>query len=187
MKTEKEKMISGELYNAFSPDLVTERELARQKFTSLNNDDLTNDQKSSIYKELFGQCGEGTWIEPPFYCDYGSMISLGNNVFINFNCTILDCAPVTIGDNVLIGPNVNIYSANHPIDPEIRRKGLENAKPVLIEDDVWIGGNVTICPGVTIGSRTTIGAGSVVTKAIPSDVVAAGNPAKVIKKLEKSK
>ncbi len=184
-KTEKEKMMSGELYNSFVPELIAEREQAYALFSELNRMGKADQKKrEEILKKLFGHCGDNVWIESPFYCDYGYQISLGDNVFINFNCTILDGMPVIIGNNVLIGPNVQIYSATHPIDWQIRAQGLENAKPISIGHHVWIGGGVVICPGSSIGDRTTIGAGSVVTKSIPSDVIAAGNPCKVIKKLE---
>ena len=182
-KSEKEKMISGELYNAFCSELIMDRECANVLFTELNTiGKATQKKREDILKKLFGKCGKNVWIESPFYCDYGYEIFVGNNVFINFNCTILDASPVKIGDNVLIGPNVQIYSATHPIDWKIRSKGLENSKPITIGNHIWIGGGVVICPGVSIGDRTTIGAGSVVTKDIPCDVVAAGNPCKIIKK-----
>lgn len=185
MKTEKEKMMSGELYNALSPELSEERKQARMLFYELNsNHDLKEEARRAILQKLLGNCGLNAWIEPPFYCDYGYTISIGDNVFINYNCTILDPASVTIGNDVLIGPNVNIYTATHSTDWQIRKQGLENAKPVTIGNDVWIGGGVIICPGVSIGDRTTIGAGSVVTKDIPSDVVAVGNPCRVIRNIK---
>lgn len=184
MKTEKEKMLSGELYNAFDDQLVAEREKSHQIYSELNKmGKSTQQNRQLVLEKLFNQCGENTWIESPFYCDYGNQIILGDHVFINFNCTILDAAVITIGNNVLIGPNVQIYAATHPTDWKIRAQGFENAKPITIGDHAWIGGGVVVCPGVTIGARTTIGAGSVVTKDIPSDVVAAGNPCKVIKQL----
>lgn len=175
-------MIAGELYEAFQVELIAEREKANKLFTQLNNLGKTlAEDRQEILKNLLGKYGKNLWVESPFYCDYGSMISIGDNVFINFNCTILDAAPVTIGSDVLIGPNVHLYSATHPVDPAIRAKGLEFAKPVNIQDNTWIGGSSVICPGVTIGARSVIGAGSVVTKDIPSDVVAAGNPCQVIR------
>lgn len=178
-------MISGELYNSFCSELIKDREYANALFTKLNTiGKATQKKREIILRNLFGKCGENIWIESPFYCDYGYEIFVGDNVFINFNCTILDGSPVTIGNDVLIGPNVQIYSATHPIDWKIRSNGLENSKPVTIGNNVWIGGGVVICPGVSIGDRTTIGAGSVVTKDIPSDVVAAGNPCKIIKNIE---
>lgn len=122
-------------------------------------------------------------MEPPFFCDYGYNISVGNNVFINFNCTILDVTPVVIGDHVLIGPSVSLYAATHPTNWTLRSSGLENGAPITIGNHVWIGAGTVICPGVNIGDRSLIGAGSVVTKNIPADVVAAGNPCRVIRKL----
>ena len=181
--SEKEKMISGELYRAFEPELVTERENANKLFTKLNSLGKSSaGEREKIIKALFGRCGKNIWVESPFFCDYGTLISVGDNVFINFNCTILDAAPVVIGDDVLFGPNVHLYSATHPIDPAVRAEGLEYAKPINIQNNVWIGGSSVICPGVTVGSRSVIGAGSVVTKDIPPDVVAAGNPCKVIRR-----
>lgn len=183
-RTEKEKMIRGDLYDAFTPELIKERELAHSLFSELNNiGKSTRENREAILKKLLGQCGKNVWVESPFYCDYGYQISLGDNVFINFNCTILDASPVTIGNDVLIGPNVQLFSATHPTDWKVRAKGLENSKPISIGNNVWIGGGVIICPGVRIGDRAVVGAGSVVTKDIPSDVVAAGNPCKVIKHL----
>jgi maltose O-acetyltransferase len=184
MRSEKEKMIAGELYNSFTNELIKEREFAHKLFSELNQmAKATVEKRELILKKLLGACGKNVWIESPFYCDYGYQIFLGDNVFINFNCTILDACPVTIGNDVLIGPNVQLYSATHPTDWQIRVKGLENSKPISIGDNAWIGGGVIICPGVSIGQRTVIGAGSVVTRNIPSDVVAAGNPCKVIKQL----
>lgn len=180
--SEKEKMIAGELYKAFEPELISERERANTLFTTLNSlDKSSQDKRGEILVQLLGRCGENIWVESPFYCDYGSLISIGDNVFINFNCTILDAAPVVIGNNVMFGPNVHLYSATHPTDAATRAKGLEYAKPIEIQDDTWIGGSSVICPGVTVGARTVIGAGSVVTKDMPSDVVAAGNPCRVIR------
>lgn len=130
------------------------------------------------------KAGAELWVQPPFYCDYGTNIIAGDNVFFNFNCVVLDVNQVKIGSRTLFGPNVQIYTATHPINYKERATGLEFAKPITIGEDVWIGGSVIICPGVTIGHRTVIGAGSVVTKDIPSDVFAAGNPCKVIRELE---
>ncbi|AHM62989.1 maltose O-acetyltransferase [Flammeovirgaceae bacterium 311] len=186
MKSEKEKMLRGELYNALDPQLSEERRRARLLFKQLNDsrDDET-ELRLSILKDLIGKAGEGLWIEPPFYCDYGSNITVGDKVFFNFNCVVLDVMPVTIGSNVLFGPNVQIYTATHPLDWEERASWLEFAKPITIGSDVWIGGSCVVCPGVTIGSRSVIGAGSVVTKPIPDDVFAAGNPCRVIRSLKK--
>lgn len=182
-KTEKEKMLAGELYIASDPELVAERLRAR-RLTRLYNEttEEESEQREELLRELFGQAG-GAFIEPPFRCDYGSNIYLGTGVFMNFGCIILDCARVEIGDNVFFGPNVQVYTATHPIEAEARIAGPELAFPIKIGNNVWVGGGSIILPGVTIGDNTTIGAGSVVTRDIPSNVVAAGNPCRVIKSL----
>ena len=183
MKTEKEKMITGEYYLAMDPVLVKERRKAKNLLHRLNVTEYRLTKKAKeILKELMPNAGEGFYIEPPFHCDYGYNIKAGDNVYFNVNCVVLDCAPVRIGSNVFIAPNVQIYTASHPLDAELR-KTLENAYPVTIGDDCWIGGNSVICPGVTIGKGCVIGAGSVVTKDIPDNSLAVGNPAKVIRKL----
>jgi maltose O-acetyltransferase len=185
MKTEKEKMLSGELYNALDIELSKERLRTRLLMKELN--DIRNDQserKARILKNLIPDSGDDLWIEPPFYCDYGTNIKAGEKVFFNFNCVVLDVMQVTIGSRTLIGPNVQIYTATHPMSYTERALGLEFARPVIIGADVWIGGSVVICPGVTIGDRAVIGAGSVVTRDIPSAVLAAGNPCRIIKTLE---
>jgi maltose O-acetyltransferase len=178
--TEKEKMLAGQLYRASDPILTEDRQKARSIFRKINkmNEDEKEEQNKLFY-ELFGKTGKDLMIEPPFYCDYGYNISLGENVFINFNCCILDVAEVRIGNNVLIAPYVQIYTATHPQEAKLRKNMLEYARPVTIGDDVWIGGGVIICPGVSIG----IGAGSVVTKNVPDNVLIAGNPAKELKKI----
>lgn len=183
MNTEKEKMISGEYYNAGDPVLVKDRRKAKNLLHRLNVTEYRVTKKAKeILKELIPNTGQGFYIEPPFHCDYGYNITCGENVYFNVNCVVLDCAPVNIGSNVFIAPNVQIYTASHPLDAELR-KTLENAYPVTIGDDCWIGGNSVICPGVTIGKGCVIGAGSVVTKDIPDNSLAVGNPAKVIRKL----
>ncbi len=183
--TEKEKMLSGALYNAADPQLAAERRRARD-FTKQLNDSHDNEQvkRQQILAALFGSIGSNVAIEPPFYCDYGTNIYIGSDVFFNFNCIILDCARVEIGSMVLFGPNVQLYTATHPLNYQTRPTWLELAKPITIGSDVWIGGGAIIGPGVTIGERTVIGAGSVVTKDIPARVFAAGNPCKVIRPLE---
>ena len=186
MKTEKEKMLDGEFYNAADVQLTNERHKTRQllrKYNNIPEDEIQN--RNTQLNELLPNTGTGLEIQPPFYCDYGSNIVLGDNVYFNFNCVILDVTRVIIGNRCLFGPAVQIYSATHPMDHAQRAAGLEFGKPVTIGDDVWVGGNVTICPGVSIGDRAVIGAGSVVTKDIPSGVFAAGNPCKVIRELKK--
>lgn len=182
--TEKEKMLLGELYNAADPQLVAEHRWARNLTKELNdsNDD-EQIKRQQILTMLFGFVGSNVVIEPPFYCDYGTNIHIGSDVFLNFNCIILDCARVEIGNKVLFGPNVQLYTATHPLDYQIRRTGLELAKPIRIGADVWVGGGSIVCPGVTIGERAVIGAGSVVTKDVPAGVLAVGNPCKVVRAL----
>ncbi len=185
MKTEKEKSLAGELYNPLDNELLKERVQTRLLIKELN--DTREDQtaeRARILKELIPHAGANLCLEPPFYCDYGSNIIIGDNVYINFNCIVLDVAPVTIGSRSFFAPNVQVYTATHPLNHKERSSGVEYAKPISIGEDVWIGGSAVICPGVSIGDRTVIGAGSVVTKDIPSDVVAVGNPCKVIRRLK---
>lgn len=183
MKTEKEKMLAGELYNPLDPTLCQERDRCRDLCQLLNaTHENQVEERKRLLLELFG-ADTGAWIQPPFFCDYGTNIVMGSKVFFNFNCVVLDCARVTIGNNVLFAPSVQIYTATHPISATERRKWLESAKPITIGSDVWVGGGAIICPGVSIGDRTVIGAGSVVTRDIPPDVIAAGNPARVIREL----
>ena len=182
MVNEKEKMLAGEMYDAADPQLSADRRRARQLCKSLNDShDDEQELRKRVIRELFGSAGDAVWIEPPFYCDYGANITLGSNVYFNFNCVILDPAPVIIGSNVLFGPAVQVYTATHPISASERRTGREFARPVEIGSDVWVGGGSIICPGVRIGARSVIGAGSVVTRDIPEDVFAAGNPCRVIR------
>ena len=180
--TEKEKMISGKPYLAFDEELFKERQFAKElifEFNSLKPSDV--EKRNELIRRLFGKVHDQFFIEPPFRCDYGYNISIGDNFYANYNCTILDCASVTIGDNVLFAPNVCLFTAGHPIHFEPRNQGIEYAFPITIGDNVWIGGGVIVNPGITIGSNVVIGSGSVVTKDIPSNVVAAGNPCKVLK------
>ena len=183
-KTEKEKMLDGELY------LATDLELTQMNITALdllyefNHSHPQELQKrQDIIIQLFDRVGKNFTIRPPFYCDYGCNISAGDNLYINYDCTILDCNRVDIGNNVLIAPKVQIYTAHHPIDLDTRLTTKELASPITIGDNVWLGGGSIICPGVTIGDGVTIGAGSVVTHDIPNNVVAVGNPCRVIKSL----
>ena len=185
MDTEREKMLGGELYDATDPDLTAARRRARDLLQRLNDSrDDEGDLRRAIYEDLFGSLGGDLWIEPPFYCDYGTNIYLGEKVFFNFNCVVLDPAPVHIGSNVLFGPAVQVYTATHPLDWRVRREWLEAAQPIEIGSDVWLGGGAVINPGVSIGDRSVIGAGSVVTKDIPADVFAAGNPCRVLRDLD---
>lgn len=185
MKSEKEKSKEGKLYDAnYDAELLAERDLCKEKCYDLNNlrPQRIND-KENIIKNLFGKTGKIFTIVSPFYCDYGYNIEIGENFFINMNCIILDEAKVTFGDNVFIAPNCGFYTAGHPLDVEQRNKGLEYAYPITIGNNVWIGAHVCVLPGVTIGDNTVIGAGSIVTKNIPANVLAAGNPCKVIRNI----
>ncbi len=184
MTSEREKMLAGQMYNALDPELVLARRRARDLCQALNaTRDIQTDERAAILRDLIGIAGDGVWIEPPFYCDYGTNISLGRKVFFNFNCVVLDVAAVTIGDFCLFGPSVQIYTATHPLSAVERRGGLEYAKPIEIGSDVWVGGGAIICPGVKIGSGAVIGAGSVVTRDVPERVFAAGNPCRVIREV----
>lgn len=185
-KLEKEKMLNGELYNPYDAHLVALRGKARALLSEYNNIPYEEfENRKGCLKRLLGSFNNHIDIQAPFYCDYGCNIFAGENLYANFNCVILDCAAVTLGNNVLLGPNVQLYAGTHPILPSERIKGLELALPIDIGDNVWLGGGVIVCPGVKIGSNTTIGAGSVVTKDIPANVVAAGNPCRVIRELVK--
>ncbi len=183
--TEREKMLAGELYLASDPELTAGRQRAR-RLTRLYNATTEEEEvtRTQILEELFGSVGNGAFIETPFRCDYGDNIQAGTRFYVNFGCIILDCAPVRIGNDVKFGPNAQIYTAYHPVDAQTRIAGPELAAPITIGDRVWLGGGVIVCPGVTIGENTTIGAGSVVTKDIPANVVAVGNPCRVLRQLD---
>lgn len=180
--TQKELMLAEKLYVSFDNELKKDAARSR-KLTRLFNNTTEEqlDYRTQLLKELFGSTGEHIYIEPPFRCDYGSNTYIGENFYANFDCIILDVAEVHIGKNVLFAPRVCVYTAGHPIDAEIRNIGVEFGKKVTIGDNVWIGGSSVINPGVTIGSNVVIGSGSVVTKDIPDNVVAAGNPCRVIR------
>lgn len=181
--SEKEKMLQSKLYDASDWELTEERDFARNLIYEFNNTKPHEKEKrEKILKQLLIVKGKIN-IEPPFYCDYGYNIEVGDNFFANFGCIILDVNKVRIGDNVLLAPYVQIYTATHPLEPKERLTLKEFAKPITIGNNVWIGGGSIICPGVTIGNNSVIGAGSVVTKDIPDNVLAAGNPCKIIKKL----
>jgi len=184
MRSEKEKMLSGEHYDPLDPQLSAERRRARLIFKALNDTrDDQQDERARLIKELIPAAGRDIWIEPPFYCDYGSNITLSDRVFFNFNCVVLDVAPVLIGSGVLFGPAVQVYSATHPLSAAERRRGIESGRAVKVGDDVWVGGGAIICPGVSIGAGAVIGAGSVVTRDIPGGVVAVGNPCRVVREI----
>lgn len=183
-KSEKEKMLSGLMYNAYDKEIARDRKTAKSLIIKYNKTKPNQTKKrNKILNILFKKQNVNIEIEPPFYCDYGYNIDIGNNFYANHNCIILDINKIKIGSYVFLGPNVQIYAVNHPLDPKDRNKMKEIGKPVTICDNVWIGGNSVICPGVTIGKNSTIGAGSVVVKDIPENVVAVGNPCKIVKKL----
>ncbi|MCW8336048.1 sugar O-acetyltransferase [Vibrio paucivorans] len=184
MTTEKQKMLAGEPYNAWDEQLVAERVACREVMQKLNNSLPNTPEWRSAIDALIPNAPDA-YLEPPFRCDYGSNIKLGKNFYANFNCVVLDVGEVTIGDNVMFAPNVQIYAAGHPLDVKGRVfENVEFGKSISIGDNVWLGGGVIVCPGVSIGENTVIGAGSVVTKDIPANVLAAGNPCKVIKPIE---
>ena len=181
--SEREKMLRGELYDPLDLELVVARERARDHCQALNATREADTQtRRDILRQLFGAGGDTVWMQPPFYCDYGTNIELGERVFFNFNCVVLDVCRVRIGDFSLFGPAVQIYTPMHPLDTQLRRR-QECGKPVEIGSDVWVGGGALILPGVRIGSRAVIGAGSVVTRDVPEGVFAAGNPCRVIREI----
>ncbi|MCO7137096.1 sugar O-acetyltransferase [[Clostridium] leptum] len=186
MATEREKMLQGELYYSPDPELDGLRIQTRDLVERYNATHAAEKElRLSLLKELFQEVGDDNiGIEPPFHCDYGHNIKVGKHFFANFGCMILDVCPVTIGDYCLIGPGVHIYAATHPLDPEIRKQGLECGKPVTIGNNVWIGGHSVINPGVTIGDNAVIASGSVVTKDVPANTVVGGCPAKVLRGIE---
>lgn len=182
--TEWDKQHSGQVYNDFAQELFERRVRAKKLFRAYNKtEDDEIELRQKLMKELFAQVGNDVWIEPDFRCEFGSNISIGDRVYINFGCIILDCAPISIGDDVLFGPNIGIYAVKHSIDPEQRKAGISISRKVSIGNGVWLGGDVDIMDGVTIGDNAVVGAGSVVTKDIPAGVVAAGNPCRVIREI----
>ncbi|MCH5599420.1 sugar O-acetyltransferase [Niabella ginsengisoli] len=180
--SEKEKMLAGKPYKSFEDELFNERQHAKDLIFQINTlHPHKVDERNKILRTLLGITGNNFHIEPPFYCDYGYNILVGENFYSNYNCTILDCALVTIGNNVLLGPNVALYTAGHPIHQEPRDEAFEYAFPITIGNSVWIGGNTVINPGIIIGDNSVIGSGSVVNKNIPSNVIAVGNPCSVLR------
>jgi maltose O-acetyltransferase len=184
MRTEREKMLAGELYDAFNPELTRDRNRARDLCQTLNaTREADKELRRQLLLKIFGKGGESVWLQPPFFCDYGSNIELGERVFFNFNCIVLDVCKVTIGDYTQFGSGVQILTPLHPLNADLRRR-QEYGAPVTIGADVWVGSGAMILPGVTIGSRTVVGAGSVVTRSLPDDVLAVGNPCRVIREIE---
>ncbi|WP_109128990.1 sugar O-acetyltransferase [Aggregatibacter segnis] len=185
MLSEKEKMLRGLAHQPYSNELVSMRLRAKELLHDFNI--LTRpgnkEEKVRLILALFGQADESTHINAPFYCDYGSNIKVGKNFFANYHCTILDNAPVTIGDNVMFAPSVSLYTVGHPIDPELRLAGWEQARPITIGNNVWLGGNVIVLGGVTIGDNAVIASGSVVTKDVPANSLAMGSPCRVVRQI----
>jgi maltose O-acetyltransferase len=180
--TEKEKMLAGELYRSNDPELQRSMALAQERLRALNA--IPNEEpacRQASLHTLLGEVGDEVQLRSPFACDYGVNIRIGRNSFVNFGCIFLDCNLIIIGQDAQIGPGVHIYTALHPVDPKLRRSGLESARPVRIGRNVWIGGHTVLCPGVTIGDNTVIGAGSIVVRDIPEGKVAVGNPCRVIR------
>jgi maltose O-acetyltransferase len=184
-RSQRERMLAGDLYIADDPELAA-ASLRAAELTRAFNDSSPAEhaERRRILKELLGSLGDGTEIRPPFYCDYGSHTHVGARTFVNFGLVALDVAEIRIGDDVQVGPNVQLLTATHPLEPEPRREKWESAKPIAIEDNVWLGGGVIVCPGVTIGVNTVVGAGAVVTRDLPAGVLAAGIPARVVRELE---
>jgi maltose O-acetyltransferase len=183
LKTEKEKMLAGESYNCLDPDLVAERQKTKDLLRLYNLTEAVS-ERQTILEQLLGKIGQNSIIETPFYCSYGHHIHIGDHVYLNVLCTILDNNEVHIGQHVMIGPAVQIYTAAHLLQAEYRIQGWEVAKPIVIEDNTWVGGGAIILPGVRIGRNAVVGAGAVVTRSIPANTIVAGNPAKVIRELE---
>lgn len=181
MHSEKAKMLAGEPYDPADAELQSDRERAHALCRKLSTAD-GDAERADIVRELLGPYAQFA-VTPPFFCDYGYNIHAAAGSYCNTNCVLLDTCSISIGPNTLLGPGVHIYTVSHPMDAQIRRSGTETGKPVILEEDVWIGGASVICPGVTIGARTVVGAGSVVTRSLPPDVFAAGNPCRVIRPL----
>jgi maltose O-acetyltransferase len=184
-RSQRERMLAGDLYIANDPELAAEA-LRAAELTKAFNDSSPADpvERRRILIELLGSLGEGTEIRPPFHCDYGYHTRVGAGTFVNFGLVALDVAPIHIGDDVQIGPYVQLLTATHPLEPEPRRAKWESAEPIVIADNAWLGGGVIVCPGVTIGADTVVGAGAVVTGDLPARVLAAGVPARVVRQLE---
>ena len=184
MRSQKERMLSGDLYIADDPELAKDFHKAKRLLREYNQTtEYQEADRQAILKDLFKQSGKKIHIEPPFHTDYGCNTVIGENFYSNYDCIILDIANVKIGDNVMFGPRVGLYTAGHPIDAVIRNEHYEYGKPITIGDNVWVGGNVVFNPGVTVGDNVVIGSGSIVTKDIPSSVIAVGNPCKVLREI----
>lgn len=184
-RNQRERMLAGDLYVADDPALAAEMLRAAQLTRLFNTSDPSDPQAQiAILRELLGSLGEGAVIRPPFWCDYGYQIHIGRGTFINYGAVFLDVARVTIGEDAQVGPNVQFLTATHPVDPATRRAKWESARPITIADNVWLGGGAIILPGVSVGENTVVGAGAVVTKDLPANVVAVGNPARVVRTVQ---
>ncbi|SCE80312.1 maltose O-acetyltransferase [Micromonospora viridifaciens] len=187
MSTMKERMLAGELYLADDPEIVADLDRAAQLTERFNTSPAADPQaRLAVLRELLGSLGEDTWVRPPFHCDYGWQTHIGPRCFVNFNAVFLDVARITIGADVQIGPNVQLLTATHPLEPAPRRDKWEAAKPITVGDNVWLGGGVIVLAGVTIGENTVVGAGAVVTRDLSPNVVAVGNPARPVRSLEQT-
>jgi maltose O-acetyltransferase len=185
MRTQRERMLGGELYQANDPDLVASRQACQRVLDRYNSMSADEDhERQQLLRELLGSLGDGSSILPRFLCDYGAQISIGANTFVNYDAVLLDCAPIVIGDRVAIGPRAQFLTPLHPIDDhDARRDGWESASPIAVGDNVWLGGGVIVCAGVTIGDNTVVGAGSVVTRDVPDHVLAVGSPCRVVREI----
>ena len=185
MPTAKERMLAGELYDPTDPELVAERERARALVRLYNRTTATDDERRAmLLEDLFGAVGDDPTVEPPFRCDYGAQVAVGDDFFANFGCVFLDVCPVEFGDRCLLGPSVHVYTATHPLDAATRAEGREFGEPVTVGDDVWVGGQAVLNPGVSVGDRSVVASGAVVTGDVPDDVVVGGNPAEVVRELD---
>lgn len=182
-RTEKQKMLAGETYTFFDPELVADRRRALELLRLLNQSEASP-ERQGILEQLLGGIGQDSTIQPPFFCSYGQHTYLGDHVYLNFLCVILDNNEVRIGDHVMVGPHVQMYTAAHPLQAEARNRGLEVAKPIVIDDNVWIGGGAILLPGVTVGRNAVVGAGAVVSRNVPANTVVVGSPARVVREIE---
>jgi maltose O-acetyltransferase len=178
--TQRERMLAGERYNFFDPELDAERQRAKELLRRLNGSEAASDRQA-ILRDLLGHIGLESIIEPPFHCTYGRNTRLGDHVYLNYSCVIIDNNEVVVGDRVMVGPCVQMYTAAHVLEAEARNQGWEIARPIVIENDVWVGGGAILLPGVTIGHDSVVGAGAVVTRDVPPSTVVAGNPARPIR------
>ncbi|MFD6948561.1 maltose acetyltransferase [Nocardiopsis sp. TSRI0078] len=181
MTSQKERMLAGGLYQADDPELQADLVRAEKRAEAFNNSSVGDPARRELLAELVGELGEDTWVRPPLRVDYGYRLSIGPRTFVNCGAVMLDVAPIRVGADAQIGPNVQLLTPAHPVDPEQRRAKWDSAEPITIGDDVWLGGGVIVCPGVSIGENTVVGAGAVVTRDLPANVVAVGDPARVVR------